>query len=194
MLTRVLHRCKLMSHHETIENVCYLKLQFYHISAVFHEDENVFFFQVLDIDSVGTNSWKDTKNPNNIKPGSLIRLGPVYHSPVVTEVRISKSITLSYTTRPPSQLSSRKQDKGRKCDTHGSPSRRQDTVCVFFFRPVSTRATATSRKQDTVFVSFFLPFSPPSSFLIQLLVKTENIFFPFFDLCPHVRHDSFRSL
>jgi len=42
--------------------------------------------EVLDVDSVGTYPWKDTKNPNNIKPGTLIRLGPVYHSPVVTEV------------------------------------------------------------------------------------------------------------
>ena len=44
--------------------------------------------QLLDIDTVGTDPWKDTKNPNHIKPGTLIRLGPVYHSPVLTEVRL----------------------------------------------------------------------------------------------------------
>jgi len=42
--------------------------------------------ELLDIDTVGTDAWKDTKNPNHIKPGTLIRLGPVYHSPVLTEV------------------------------------------------------------------------------------------------------------
>ena len=35
---------------------------------------------------IGTHPWKETKNPNHLKPGSLIRLGPVYHVPVETEV------------------------------------------------------------------------------------------------------------
>ena len=37
---------------------------------------------------MGNTPWKDTKNPNYIKPGSLIRLGPVYHLPVRTEVAL----------------------------------------------------------------------------------------------------------
>ena len=41
----------------------------------------------LDIDlPAGTTWWKETKNPNDLKPGVLIRLGPVFHSPVDTEV------------------------------------------------------------------------------------------------------------
>lgn len=63
----------------------------------------------LDIDPVGNTPWKDTKNPNYIKPGSLIRLGPVYHLPVRTEVpwlleefRTSrKSLMLANPSMPP---------------------------------------------------------------------------------------------
>ena len=42
--------------------------------------------ELLHVDPKGTDPWKETKNPNHLKPGSLIRLGPVYHVPVQTEV------------------------------------------------------------------------------------------------------------
>ena len=42
--------------------------------------------QLLHVDTEGTDPWRETKNPNHLKPGSLIRLGPVYHVPVNTTV------------------------------------------------------------------------------------------------------------
>lgn len=42
--------------------------------------------EVLELNTVGTKPWRKTKNPNDIEPGTLIRLGPVYHIPVLTEV------------------------------------------------------------------------------------------------------------
>lgn len=42
--------------------------------------------ELLHVDTEGTDPWRETKNPNHLKPGSLIRLGPVYHVPVNTTV------------------------------------------------------------------------------------------------------------
>lgn len=44
------------------------------------------YWQVLGLSPGGTKPWMETKNPNDIEPGTLIRLGPVYNSPVLTEV------------------------------------------------------------------------------------------------------------
>merc|ERR1712216_909799 len=42
--------------------------------------------EVVGVDPVGNSPWRDTKNPNHLEPGTLLRLGPVYHLPVHTEV------------------------------------------------------------------------------------------------------------
>jgi len=42
--------------------------------------------QEFGIDPIGTTLWNDTKNPNTMKPGTLIRLGPVFNTNARTQV------------------------------------------------------------------------------------------------------------